>query len=176
MHTEATAERVIGFLEQARGFRIWVDGGWGVDALLGQQTRPHDDLDLVLSRSDTAAFLQFLDQAGFRRLPAEGLVYESTVGLRIDVHLIEFDSQGWGAFDLGDGREWPFPPSAFRGEGLIAGRPVACLSPDAQVQCHGQGYVPRDKDIQDMLALQARFELVLPLALGTRVRRDGGEG
>ena len=82
---------------------------------------------------------------------------------------------GWGAFDLGDGREWPFPPSAFRGEGLIAGRPVACRSPEAQVQCHGQGYVPRDKDIQDMLALQARFELVLPLALGTRVRRDGGE-
>ena len=27
------------------GIEIWVDGGWGVDALLGEQTRPHKDLD-----------------------------------------------------------------------------------------------------------------------------------
>jgi len=27
----------------------WLDGGWGVDALLNTQTRPHKDLDLILS-------------------------------------------------------------------------------------------------------------------------------
>ena len=36
---------VVGLLE-ADGIDVWLDGGWGVDALLGQQTREHDDLDL----------------------------------------------------------------------------------------------------------------------------------
>lgn len=27
------------------GIPIWLDGGWGVDALLEEQTRIHDDLD-----------------------------------------------------------------------------------------------------------------------------------
>lgn len=30
------------------GLRTWVAGGWGVDALLGRQTRVHRDLDLAL--------------------------------------------------------------------------------------------------------------------------------
>jgi hypothetical protein len=31
---------------------VWVDGGWGVDALLGYQSRTHNDIDLVVSHSD----------------------------------------------------------------------------------------------------------------------------
>ena len=27
---------------------VWVHGGWGIDALLGEQTRAHDDLDVIL--------------------------------------------------------------------------------------------------------------------------------
>ncbi len=38
-----------------RGIEVWVDGGWGVDALLGEQTRSHDDLDLVIVRHDCPA-------------------------------------------------------------------------------------------------------------------------
>ncbi len=30
------------------GITVWMDGGWGVDALLGTQTRPHRDLDIVI--------------------------------------------------------------------------------------------------------------------------------
>ena len=26
---------------------VWLDGGWGVDALLGKETREHDDLDVA---------------------------------------------------------------------------------------------------------------------------------
>lgn len=32
----------------ARDAEVWVGGGWGVDALLGEQTRQHSDLDLWL--------------------------------------------------------------------------------------------------------------------------------
>jgi len=36
----------------AAGVDVWVDGGWGVDALVLGQTRHHDDLDLVVSLTD----------------------------------------------------------------------------------------------------------------------------
>jgi len=34
------------------GIRVWIDGGWGVDALLAEQTRPHEDLDIVIPEGD----------------------------------------------------------------------------------------------------------------------------
>src|SRR3954452_25100818 len=33
-------------LADGAGARLWIDGGWGVDALLGGQTREHGDLDV----------------------------------------------------------------------------------------------------------------------------------
>ncbi|MGA1371782.1 MAG: nucleotidyltransferase domain-containing protein, partial [Pseudomonadales bacterium] len=30
------------------GVDIWIDGGWAVDALVGRQTRPHNDLDIAV--------------------------------------------------------------------------------------------------------------------------------
>jgi lincosamide nucleotidyltransferase A/C/D/E len=40
------------------GCAVWVAGGWGVDALIGRQTRLHRDLDLSLdARYETAALL-----------------------------------------------------------------------------------------------------------------------
>ena len=37
---------IVDRLEQ-EGVDVWIDGGWGVDALLGDETRQHDDLGLV---------------------------------------------------------------------------------------------------------------------------------
>ena len=45
---------VLDQLDQA-GQVVWLDGGWGVDALLGHHSRPHQDLDLVIARDDCAA-------------------------------------------------------------------------------------------------------------------------
>ena len=36
------------------GIRIWIDGGWGVDALLGKQSRAHQDLDIAIQQRDLA--------------------------------------------------------------------------------------------------------------------------
>ena len=33
----------------------WVDGGWGIDALVSRQTRTHADLDLVVEQDTLAA-------------------------------------------------------------------------------------------------------------------------
>ncbi|HEX6737122.1 MAG TPA: aminoglycoside nucleotidyltransferase, partial [Vicinamibacteria bacterium] len=48
------AEEVVALyaLLAERGVRVWVDGGWGVDALLGEQTRPHKDLDALVPFDD----------------------------------------------------------------------------------------------------------------------------
>jgi lincosamide nucleotidyltransferase A/C/D/E len=43
----AEVMRVLRALEAA-GVRYWLEGGWGVDALAGRQTRPHRDLDIDL--------------------------------------------------------------------------------------------------------------------------------
>ena len=34
--------------------KIWLDGGWGVDALLGQQTRLHSDLDIIIESTENS--------------------------------------------------------------------------------------------------------------------------
>ena len=34
------------------GIEWWIHGGWGDDALLGRETRAHDDLDLAVKRAD----------------------------------------------------------------------------------------------------------------------------
>jgi lincosamide nucleotidyltransferase A/C/D/E len=43
--------RLLGAFEST-GVRVWIDGGWGVDALFGEQLRSHDDLDIVVSIAD----------------------------------------------------------------------------------------------------------------------------
>ena len=158
---------VVGALENA-GVRFWLDGGWGVDALLGEQTREHTDLDLVSDLAEATALRDALFAIGYRVRQggtAANFVLADDQGHEVDVHPIAFDARGFGEFDLGDGRRWPFPPAAFRGVGRVAGRAVACLSPDAQVQCHGQGYRPTEDDLRDMERLQERFGVVLPVHL-----------
>jgi hypothetical protein len=43
-----------------------VAGGWGVDALVGQQTRLHRDLDLALDARDEPVALRALERRGYR--------------------------------------------------------------------------------------------------------------
>ncbi len=159
--------KIVGALEAAR-IDVWLDGGWGVDALLGEQTRSHGDLDVIVRASDVSRIRELLAKESFAPKPggsATNFVLADPSGRELDVHAIEFDSRGFGAFALPGGGRWPFPPSAFQGRGRVTGREVRCLSPEAQVQCHGQGYAPTEKDLRDMERLQERFGVVLPLVL-----------
>lgn len=163
---DATLTLVLDFLRIVESIPFWIDGGWGIDALLKEQTRPHSDVDIIIDGENLDAFEEVLSAHAYKRdLHREGLVFLSEAGLSIDVHKIYFDERGHGIFQLPDGRVWPFPPSAFKGDGMIGGKTVRCLSPEAQVQCHGQGYPPTPKDLQDMEALQQKYQVVLPLSL-----------
>jgi lincosamide nucleotidyltransferase A/C/D/E len=147
---------------------ICLDGGWGIDALLGEQTREHSDLDIIIRVEDLPRLLEVTRAARYDRQPdgtETNVVLKAEAGRVVDAHAIAFDERGFGVFALPDGRRWPFPPSAFLGRGTIQGKNVRCLSPEAQVQCHAQGYTPDKNDLQDMKMLQDRFGVVLPLNL-----------
>jgi lincosamide nucleotidyltransferase A/C/D/E len=40
------------------GIEVVVDGGWGVDALLGKQTRVHADVDIALEHKESRNSVQ----------------------------------------------------------------------------------------------------------------------
>ena len=165
-----TSGAVVGFLDlmEASSIEVCLDGGWGIDALLGEKTREHGDLDIIIRVEDVPRLDAVTRASGYARQPGgteTNFVLMTPSGHEVDVHAIAFDGRGFGVFALPDGRKWPFPPAAFLGRGRIEGKDVRCLSPDAQVQCHAQGYTPDQDDLQDMKLLQDRFGVVLPLAL-----------
>jgi lincosamide nucleotidyltransferase A/C/D/E len=163
MPRQASVDQVIEFLSITQALRLWIDGGWGVDALLRRQSRAHSDLDIIIDGRDLEKLIAILLSQGYVRERGDGVIFVAASGLAVDVHEVRFDERGYGIFDLPDGRQWPFPPSAFAGQGSIGGVEVQCLSPEAQVQCHAQGYEPTAKDIGDMQALQEHFGVILPL-------------
>lgn len=148
----------------AAGIRIWVDGGWGVDALLGRQTRHHDDLDLALLLVDVDRALHVLAALGYHVSLDE---LPTRVGLRadderrVDLHPLTFDSDGNGLQQLQDGSFGTYSADGLRGEGRIAGRRVDCLTADLQIRFH-RGYTPDDADRRDVALLAEAFGLPLP--------------
>jgi lincosamide nucleotidyltransferase A/C/D/E len=165
-----TSDALLEFLDLMAAWSIDVclDGGWGIDALLGEQTREHGDLDIILRLEDLPRLAEAARVSGCVRQPGgteNNFVLKTASGHGVDVHAIAFDERGFGVFALPDGRKWPFPPSAFLGRGHIKGKEVRCLSPEAQVHCHAQGYAPDEDDLRDMQLLQDRFGVVLPLSL-----------
>ena len=55
---EMTANDVIEFVKllNHNDINVCVDGGWGVDALLGKQTRLHNDLGIAVEHKDVPKF------------------------------------------------------------------------------------------------------------------------
>jgi lincosamide nucleotidyltransferase A/C/D/E len=49
----------------ANNIQIWLTGGWGIDALLREQTRPHKDLDVIMLLDDVVHLRELLGRAGY---------------------------------------------------------------------------------------------------------------
>src|SRR4051812_11651421 len=91
--------RVLRTLERA-GCRVWLAGGWGVDALAGRQTRPHRDVDLAHDAGGEAAALAALAGLGYAVetdwRPVRAELVAGDEERRVDLHPVEFDSRGNG--------------------------------------------------------------------------------
>lgn len=148
------------------GVDACVGGGWGVDALLQQQTRPHSDLDLWLAAADAEPLFRATAALGIDRVfPWPGdrpwnFVLHDGGTLRIDLHF--YTPIGDGRLHYGpiDGDE-TFPVAALGGSGRIGALPVRCEDPEWSVRWH-QGYPQRPVDAGDVQRLCARFGLAVP--------------
>ena len=152
---------------EAGGIDVWLDGGWGVDALLGQQTREHDDLDLVVELDHARRIIELLEAFGYSLVaggPPKSFVMVDARGRQVDVHPVAIDAEGGGVYQMDDDEEWVYPAEGFTGRGSVEGSPVRCLSPDVQVLVHA-GYELTRKDYRELYLLRQRFGVEPPRAL-----------
>lgn len=155
-------------LMESAAINVWLDGGWGVDALLETQTRAHKDVDIILTVADVPLLRELLARKGFavrEGKPPDSFVLANGAGLEVDVHAVTFDTDGNGVYRMQNGEDWIFPAEGFGGRGLVDNMSVRCLTPTTQVLCHAHGYVPVEKDIRDMELLRQRFGVELPTHL-----------
>jgi lincosamide nucleotidyltransferase A/C/D/E len=154
--------RVLDALEAA-GIRTGITGGWGIDALLRRETRPHGDLDLGVGAEHVDRAIEALRPLGYAltldERPAR-LVLQSIEG-GVDLHPIVWESSGAGVQTGLAGEVFGYPAGSLDAEGEIVGRTVRCATPDLQLAFHAH-YEPRDHDRRDMAALAGEFGLSLP--------------
>jgi lincosamide nucleotidyltransferase A/C/D/E len=152
---------------EAAGLVVWLDGGWGVDALVGAQSRPHQDLDLAIARDDRPAVQAALAAVGFRHdptavpgLPARVLLADAG-GRQVDLHLLVFDDQGNGWQEVSEDAWGAYPAEDLTATGVVGGRRVRCTSARLQVR-HHLGYPLTGTDRHDLRLLAERFGVAVP--------------
>jgi lincosamide nucleotidyltransferase A/C/D/E len=169
----ASLVEIVDLLE-AEGVDVWLDGGWGVDALLDEETREHDDLDLIVELRHSGHVVELLLGLGYElvagRAPKSFVLVDAR-GRQVDVHPVTFDADGGGVYEMEDG-QWTYPAQGFGGRGSVSGRAVRCLSPEAQVLVHA-GYELKEKDYRELFLLRERFGVQLSPHLLDRVQAAG---
>jgi lincosamide nucleotidyltransferase A/C/D/E len=151
---------------QEHAVDVCVGGGWAEDALVGQQTRDHADLDVWVDANDFEGLLAAFVGQGIDRIhPWPGdrpwnFVLHDGRSRRVDLHVCE---------SLGDGRlhygsvKAPFilTNDDLSGEGQISGISVRCERPEFALRNH-TGYELRETDRHDIAVLCERFGLQPP--------------
>lgn len=149
-----TIERIFALLDafERANISVWIGGGWGVDALVGRQTREHRDLDIMYRLEQDADLRRVLSELGYQpetdwwpaRVEFAGESY-------VDVHPLRFAADGSAILSGLDDATFEYPAAAFT-QGEIAGLLAGCLSIEQQRLFHS-GYEPRDVDQHDLALL-----------------------
>ena len=145
---------VLDAIEQA-GVDAWVEGGWGIDALVGVRTRAHDDLDLAVDAGDGGfeRVVNALAALGYRRGLDDLPVRSGRRARRRSTGRSAPDPVPARrlAVQSGHTREYVYPADGFT-LGRIGDRPVACLTARLQRDFHAR-YEPRPVDLHDLARL-----------------------
>jgi AcrR family transcriptional regulator len=160
-HREAeegtSIENVLGILEalEKAGVPASIGGGWGIDALVGRQTRPHTDIDLCIPAEQAEAATNALAALGYRMTvderPTRFVVAGAGLG-SIDLHPLRFLPDGTARLPGLDGSEYVFPVGSLDAQGTIGGRAVRCFTREQQLAAHS-GYEPAEDDLWDLALL-----------------------
>jgi lincosamide nucleotidyltransferase A/C/D/E len=157
------------------GIQVWVSGGWGIDALLREETRPHKDLDILMLVDDVQRMRDVLSGVGYRlkeiwaenawtidlrgaRVPT-AFVLQDAVGRELDAHAMRLDNRGNGIpawAEAGLVLTW----EDLGARGRIVGLSVRCITAEAQVRLH-TGYDLPNEQRRDMRLLHERLGVVL---------------
>ena len=159
---EMTAADVIEVVRlfERHHLELCIDGGWGVDALLGRQTRRHADLDVAMPHRDVPQVRALLEARGYKDVPRGdtrdcNFVLGDDQGHLIDIHTYTFDAAGRCIFGC------EYPCDSLQGTGTVNGHPVKCITPEWMVKFH-TGYPLDEDDYRDVKALCQRFGLAMP--------------
>ena len=141
--------------------KVFLDGGWGVDALLGYQSRAHNDIDIFVEKNDYQNFIEIMKANGFYEIKMEyttlnHTVWEDLKNRIIDLHCFEYTDEGEILYD-GD----CFPVETFSGKGRIEEIEVSCIEPYSQVMFH-LGYEFDENDAHDVKLLCEAFHIEIP--------------
>lgn len=130
-----SAEDVVNLYKdlEEKGIKIWIDGGWSVDALLEKQLRDHSDLDIAIQYKDLPKFREFMELRGYKEIERDddkkwNFVLRNEKENEVDVHAFHFDGQG----HIIEGIE--YPDGSLAGRGSINGVVVRCIDPKNMVQ------------------------------------------
>ena len=141
--------------------KVFLDGGWGVDALLGYQSRAHNDIDIFVEKNDYQNFIEIMKANGFYEIKMEyttlnHTVWEDLKNRIIDLHCFEYTDEGEILYD-GD----CFPVETFSGKGRIEEIEVSCIEPYSQVMFH-LGYEFDENDAHDVKLLCETLHIEIP--------------
>ena len=139
---------------------VWLDGGWGIDALVGEQTRPHSDLDIAVRHDDVEELRTIMSARGYEPVERDDtqpwmFVLGDTQGHEVDVHSFTFDRHGRNIYGVA------YPAESLTGEGCLDGQVVRCISADWAVKFH-TAYPPRPVDRHDLKLLHERLGIDVP--------------
>src|SRR5690348_15706974 len=152
-------------LADRAGVRLWIDGGWGVDALLGGQTREHGDLDVAIEARHLNAFVEALSGHGFVAVREESatawnFLMQHRAGAVVDLHVVVLDADGNGVLGPPEAGH-AYPAGSLTGHGKIGDRIVDCIPAERAVKFR-DAYTGDAADRADVLALCHRFGLTAP--------------
>lgn len=145
---------VINILENAN-IVYWIDGGWGIDILYGEQTRNHRDIDINFDSQYTEKLLNILFEYGYEididLKPVRIELYSEKYGY-LDIHPFVLNKDGTSKQADLEGGWYEFGKDLF-GNAVFEGKLIPCISIKGQKLFHS-GYELRDKDRHDLLILK----------------------
>lgn len=143
------------------GISYWIEGGWGIDALIGKQTREHRDIDIDFDASAEVDLMEKLIDMGYQietdERPTRVELFHPKHGY-LDLHPFDLSEPGMmkqanpagGWFELA--ADW-FTESSFEG------RSIPCVSVEGQRLFHS-GYELREIDQSDLKNLNDAYPII----------------
>lgn len=162
---------------EAAGIEVWVHGGWGVDALLGEQTRAHNDLDIAIRTEDLDPYRRTMLDHGFRIMRVDNdfnFVVIDDRDREVDVHGLDLGATRFNEIgvEVYGPNGLAYEVGSLDASGIILGRRVACTTADFQIRSH-TSYKLNANDYHDVFALHERFGLPLPEPYRTLAAKCG---